>query len=178
MAIDTINKKIALIAANQPWQPALPISSDGIDTVDQYVLIWQYPQFAFPDIETAVFWSLCNTKIKAYPDWSLGGSVLFDTGKSISSLTIINESGSTVVADSPALTQLTVTDLVVADSVSVVAADSPVLVMVGVLAVMTEINAPLFTMTEQTELVFDMTEQTELEFEMEETEQLFTMIEA
>jgi hypothetical protein len=178
MAIETINKKIALIAANQPWQPALPISSDGIDTTDQYILIWQYPQIAYPDVETAVFWSLCQTKIKAYPDWSRGGSVLFDIGKSFSSLTIINESASLVVADSPALTQLTVTDLEPTECVVIVAAESPELVMVGVLAIMTEINAPIYTMTEQTELIFEMTEQTEIKFEMDEIEQLFTMIEA
>lgn len=43
MAIDTNNEKLALISYNQPFNPAIPISSDGLDWDDKQHLIWQYP---------------------------------------------------------------------------------------------------------------------------------------
>ena len=42
MAIDTDNEKLSLISYNQPFNPAIPISSDGLGQADNQHLIWQY----------------------------------------------------------------------------------------------------------------------------------------
>ena len=43
MSIDTINEKLALIDYGDVFQPAIPISADGIDQADQQHLLWGYP---------------------------------------------------------------------------------------------------------------------------------------
>ena len=43
MAIDTTNKKLALIEYRDVWQPAIPVSSDGIGQDDRQQLLWEYP---------------------------------------------------------------------------------------------------------------------------------------
>lgn len=43
MAIDTNNEKFALISYNQPFNPSVPISDDGLGQDDKQHLIWQYP---------------------------------------------------------------------------------------------------------------------------------------
>ena len=43
MAIDTDNKKLALITLLQPWNTPIPISVDGIGQDDKQHLIWGYP---------------------------------------------------------------------------------------------------------------------------------------
>ena len=43
MAIDTDNKKYALISYLQPWNAPLPISADGLGQADNQHLLWGYP---------------------------------------------------------------------------------------------------------------------------------------
>jgi len=43
MAIDTTNEKLALIEYGDIFQPAIPISADGIGQDDQQQLLWEYP---------------------------------------------------------------------------------------------------------------------------------------
>jgi hypothetical protein len=43
MAIDTINKKLALIEYGDIFQPGIPISADGNDQADQQQELWEYP---------------------------------------------------------------------------------------------------------------------------------------
>ena len=43
MAIDTNNKKFALITYQQPFNTPVPISADGLGQDDKQHLIWQYP---------------------------------------------------------------------------------------------------------------------------------------
>lgn len=43
MAIDTDNKKLALMSLEEPWMASVPISSDGLGQDDKQHLIWGYP---------------------------------------------------------------------------------------------------------------------------------------
>lgn len=43
MAIDTNNKKLALIHLRQPYQPSPPASADGLGQDDKQQLLWEYP---------------------------------------------------------------------------------------------------------------------------------------
>ena len=43
MAIDTNNKKLALITYHQPWNTPIPISVDGLGQDDKQHLLWEYP---------------------------------------------------------------------------------------------------------------------------------------
>ena len=43
MAIETDNEKLALMSYNQPFNPAVPIVSDGIGQAEKQHLIWQFP---------------------------------------------------------------------------------------------------------------------------------------
>ena len=50
MAIDTDNKKLALITYHQPWNTPIPIVSNGFTQGDLQHLIWEYPEFSWTDI--------------------------------------------------------------------------------------------------------------------------------
>jgi len=56
MAIDTINKKLALIESDI-FQPGLPISSDGIGQDDKQQLLWEYP---------GILWSALGVSAKTF----------------------------------------------------------------------------------------------------------------
>lgn len=43
MAIDTINKKLAIMEFGQVWEPGLPISPGAIGQDDQQQFLWGYP---------------------------------------------------------------------------------------------------------------------------------------
>ena len=43
MAIDSLNKKLALIEYMQVYQPGIPVSADGLDQADNQQLLWGYP---------------------------------------------------------------------------------------------------------------------------------------
>ena len=43
MAVDTNNKKLALITYHQPWNTPIPISADGLGQDDKQHLLWEYP---------------------------------------------------------------------------------------------------------------------------------------
>ncbi len=36
------NAKLAMIFQNQPFQAAVPVSSDGLGVADKFFLLWQY----------------------------------------------------------------------------------------------------------------------------------------
>jgi hypothetical protein len=58
MAIDTVNKKLALISYNQPFNPSVPISSDGLGQDDKQHLIWQYPGILWAALADKLPWHL------------------------------------------------------------------------------------------------------------------------
>ena len=51
MAIETDNEKLALMSYNQPFNPAVPISIDGLAQGDLQHLIWQYPGILWLTVE-------------------------------------------------------------------------------------------------------------------------------
>jgi len=50
MAIDTINKKLALIEYGDVYQPGIPVSDDGLDQADNQQLLWEYPGTLWEEI--------------------------------------------------------------------------------------------------------------------------------
>ena len=55
MAIDTINKKLALITFLQPWNTPIPISDDGLDQADLQHLLAGYPGILWEAAAAVVF---------------------------------------------------------------------------------------------------------------------------
>lgn len=54
MAIDTLNKKLALIEYGDVFQPGIPVSADGLGQADNQQLLWGYPGILWGTISKAV----------------------------------------------------------------------------------------------------------------------------
>lgn len=55
MAIDTTNKKLAVMEWDNVWEPALPVSPGGLGQDDKQQLLWGYPGILWSSIAGFVF---------------------------------------------------------------------------------------------------------------------------
>jgi len=68
MAIDTINKKLALLEYEELYQPCLPISSDGLDQADNQQLLAGYPGILWEIKRGEVSPWLVSSKLAGVPE--------------------------------------------------------------------------------------------------------------
>ena len=50
MAIDSNNKKLALMEWDLPWEPGIPLSPGTLDQTDKQQLLWGYPGILWTEI--------------------------------------------------------------------------------------------------------------------------------
>ncbi len=51
----TINEELALLEYGEPYQPGVPISSDGLDQADNQQLLWGYPGILWIARDVVIF---------------------------------------------------------------------------------------------------------------------------
>jgi hypothetical protein len=66
MAIDTINKKLALLSFGQVFQPNLPMSPSTLGQDDRQQLLWGYPGILWSAGAALAFVFDLNTRLAVY----------------------------------------------------------------------------------------------------------------
>lgn len=60
MAIDTFNKKLALIEYSEPYQIGIAVSNDGLDQADKQQLLWEYPGLLWGQLPQITPWLISS----------------------------------------------------------------------------------------------------------------------
>jgi hypothetical protein len=66
MAIDTNNKKLAVMEFGDIWEPGLPISPSTLGQDDQQQLLWGYPGILWSAAAALAFVLDLNTRLAVY----------------------------------------------------------------------------------------------------------------
>jgi len=79
MAIDTNNKKFALITYQQPFNTPIPSSDDGLGQSDKQDLIWQYPGILWSFIHVFLRTAVVTIESKLNADIAIKSKLNADT---------------------------------------------------------------------------------------------------
>lgn len=100
MAIDTTNKKLALLTYLLPFYPALPTSSDGLGQDDKQHLLWEYPGILWTAPVVPAVWDLIRQELPpsiwSVFDWTSVETLW--TVELVSFDTLLDSSGNTIIA--------------------------------------------------------------------------------